>query len=233
MILSVNYTHSSSLVHYILLGPDGTIVYDNIISSGAQSITLSSNLPSGNYTLYSMDPYDMNKVIQETVAIPNCIVASPSATPTITPSLTPSSGSISISQSPTPTITVTPTITLTPTKTPTPSPVYTTVVNITKYPQIQSGGTIEVWNTYNVKILSKNTSDLSIGSNSFSITPYAGPYTIYLQSIYKIDGTTAYTAISSNTGEYQTSNYGFMSISGYGRLSSGISSIGITLGEPT
>jgi hypothetical protein len=215
----------------MLLSFEGVIVYDAIISSGPQSITLPNSLPSGNYTLYSMDPYDMNKVIQETVAIPNCIAASPSVTPTPTISTSPASGSVSVT--PTPTITVTPSITVTPTKTPTPSPVFTTVVNITKYPQIQSGGTIEVWNTYNVKILTKNTSDLSIGSNSFSITPYAGPYTIYLQSIYKIDSTTAYTAISSNTGEYQTSVYGFMSVNGYGRLSSGISTIGITLGEPT
>jgi hypothetical protein len=103
---------------------------------------------------------------------------------------------------------------------------------MTKYPQVQGGGTIEVWNTNNIKILSKNTYDLAIGSNSFTITPYSGPYKIYLTSIYTIDGPPAYTSVSSNTGEYQTSVYGSMTVSDYGRLSSGISAIDITLGQP-
>ena len=214
----------------MLLGPDGTVVYDNIVSSGAQSLTLSSTLPSGNYTLYSMDPYDMNKVTQETVAIPNCIPVSPSATPSVTPSLSPNPpGSASVTPSVTPSK---PPVSFSPTPTPSPSPIWTTSIQMTKYPQVQGGGTIEVWNTNNIKILSKNTSDLAIGSNSFNITPYSGPYRVYLTSIYKIDSTPAYTAVSSNTGEYQTSVYGFMTVSDYGRLSGGISAIDITLGEP-
>jgi hypothetical protein len=233
MILSVNYTHSSSLVHYMLLGPDGTVVYDNIVSSGAQSLTLSSTLPSGNYTLYSMDPYDMNKVTQETVAIPNCIPVSPSATPSVTPSLSPNPpGSVSATPTPSPSRPISVTPTSTPSITPSPSPVWTTSIQMTKYPQVQGGGTIEVWNTNNVRILYKNTSELSIGSNSFNITPYSGPYRVYLSSIYTTDGPPAYTAVSSNTGEYQTSVYGFMTVSDYGRLSGGISSIDITLGQP-
>jgi hypothetical protein len=231
MILSVNYTHSSSLVHYMLLSFEGVIVYDAIISSGAQSITLPNSLPSGNYTLYSMDPYDMKKVIQETVSIPNCIAASPSATPSITPSSTPPSGSVGASLTPTPT--VTPSITITPTKTPTPSPVFTTSIQITKYPQVQGSGYIEVVNTNNIRVLYKNTYDLAIGSNSFSVTPYSGPYRVYLTSIFTTDGPPAYTSISTSTGEYQTSVYGTMTVSGYGYLSSGISAIDITLGQPT
>lgn len=233
MILSVNYTHSSLLVHYILLSPDGTVVYDNIISSGAQSITLSNSLPAGNYILYSMDPYDMNKVTQDTVAIPNCIPASPSVTPSITPSQTPSSGSLPISQSPTPTVTVTPSITVSPSLTPSPSPIFTTSIQITKYPEVQGSGFIEVLNTNNVRVLYKNTYDLAIGSNSFSVTPYSGPYRVYLTSIFTTNGPPAYTSISTSTGEYQTSVYGTMTVSGYGRLSGGISAIDITLGQPT
>lgn len=232
MILSVNYTHSSSLVHYILLAPDGTVIYDNIISSGAQSITLSNSLLSGNYTLYSMDPYDMTKVAQETVVIPNCIPASPSVTPSVTPSTTQGPpGSASVTPSPSSSIPVSLSPTVTPTATPSPSPVYSTTVTITKYAQVEGGGSIEVWNTNNVKILSKNTSELSVGGNTFTLTPYSGPYTIYLTNIYKIGSTPAYTAITSNTGEYKTSTYGSMSVSGYGTLSSGISTIGITLGQ--
>ena len=217
----------------MLLGPDGTIVYDNIVSSGAQSLTLSSTLPSGNYTLYSMDPYDMNRVTQETVAIPNCIPASPSATPSVTPSRSPNPpGSVSVTPTPSPSRPISVTPTSTPSITPSPSPIWTTSIQMTKYPQVQGGGTIEVWNTNNVRILSKNTSDLAIGANSFSITPYSGPYRVYLTSIYTTDGPPAYTSVSSNTGEYQTSVYGFMTVSDYGRLSSGISSIDITLGQP-
>lgn len=232
MILSVNYTHSSSLVHYILLGPDGTVVYDNIISSGAQSITLPNSLLSGNYTLYSMDPYDMNKVVQETVSIPNCIPVSPSATPSITPSRSPAPpGSASVTPSVTPSRPISASPTATPSITPSPSPVWTTTITITKYPQVEGGGTIEIWNNNDVKILSKNTSELATYGNQFFITPYSGPYRVYLTNIYKIASTPAYTAITSNTGEFQTSTYGSMNVSGYGTLSSGISTIGITLGQ--
>lgn len=233
MILSVNYTHSSSLVHYILLGPDGTVTYDNIISSGAQSITLSNSLPAGNYTLYSMDPYDMNKVTQDTVAIPNCIPGSPSATPSVTPSRSPNPpGSVSATPSVTPSRPISASPTATPSITPSRTPVFTTSIQITKYPQVQGGGTIEVWNNNNIRILSLDTFGLSIGSNSYGITPYSGPYQVYLQSIYKVDGPPAYTSISTSTGEFQTSFYGTMSVSGYGRLSGGISAIDITLGQP-
>jgi len=234
MILSVNYTHSSSLVHYMLLSFEGVIVYDAIISSGAQSITLPNSLPAGSYTLYSMDPYDMNKVIQETVVIPNCIPGSPSPTPSITPSKSPNPpGSASVTPSVTPSRPISASPTATPSITPSPSPVFTTSIQITKYPQVQGGGYIEVVNTNNIRVLYKNSYDLAIGSNSFSVTPYSGPYRVYLTSIYTIDGPPAYTSVSSNTGEYQTSVYGSMNVSNYGRLSSGISSIGITLGEPT
>jgi hypothetical protein len=234
MILSVNYTHSSSLVHYILLAPDGTVTYDNIISSGAQSITLSNLLPAGNYTLYSMDPYDMNKVTQDTVAIPNCIPASPSATPSITPSVSPPPpGSVSATPSVTPSRPFSASPTPTPSITPSPSPIFTTSIQITKYPQVQGSGYIEVVNTNNVRVLYKNTYDLAIGSNSFSVTPYSGPYRVYLTSIFTTDGPPAYTSISTSTGEYQTSVYGTMTVSGYGILSGGISAIDITLGQPT
>lgn len=232
MILSVNYTHSSSLVHYILLGPDGTVVYDNIIASGAQSITLSNSLPAGNYILYSMDPYDMSKVAQETVAIPNCIPASPSATPSVTASPSPPPpGSASATPSVTPSTPISVTPTATPSVTPSPSPIWTTTITITKYPQVEGGGTIEVWNNNDVKVVSKNTSELAIYGNQILITPYSGPYRVYLTNIYKIGSTPAYTAITSNTGEYKTSTYGSMNVSGYGTLSSGISTIGITLGQ--
>jgi hypothetical protein len=234
MILSVNYTHSSSLVHYMLLSFEGVIVYDAIISSGAQSITLPNSLPSGNYTLYSMDPYDMNKVIQETVSIPNCIPITPSATPTITPSRSanpPGSASATPSVTPSkPPISLSPTAT--PSITPSRTPVFITSIQITKYPQVQGGGTIEVWNTNNIKVLSLDTFGLSVGSNSYGITPYSGPYQVYLQSIFKVDGPPAYTSISTNTGEFQTSYYGTMNVSGYGVLSGGISAIDITLGQP-
>ena len=232
MILSVNYTHSSSLVHYILLGLDGSVVYDGILSSGSQSITLSNSLPGGNYTLYSMDPYDMNKVIQETVSIPNCIPVSPSATPSVTPSKSPNPpGSVSVTPTPSPSKSISVTPSTTPGITPSPSSVWTTYIQMTKYPEVQGGGTIEVWNTNNIRILLKNTSDLSSGANSFPINPYSGPYRIYLSNIYTIDGPPAYTSVSSNTGEYQTSVYGFMSVSDYGRLSGGTSAIDITLGQ--
>lgn len=229
MILSVNYNHTSNQVHYIFIGPDGTIYLDSIVNKGSQTFSL-PNMPAGNYTLFAMDPQDMTKFFQETVVVGPCITpnATPNVTPSITPSITPSPPAPGVSQSATPTPTATPTAT----QTPTPSPINTTYVTMTKYSQIASGGTIEIRSKNNTLLLSKSTTDLSIGANVFTITPYSGPYYVILNSIFTDTGSPAYVAVTSNTGIFQSSNFGSLSVSGYGQLVGTTSTLGITLGSP-
>lgn len=232
MQLSVNYTHTSGQIRYFMVSNTNQIIVDSILSSGPQTITIPANTSAGTYTLYVSDPKDAAYQVVESVVVPIC--TSPSATPSVTPSITPS---ITVSPSVAASPSVTPTPTVTPSITPSPSPVFSTYVTITAYTQPMTLGTIDsinIYNSGNVLVLSKNKSSLSIGENTFLITPYSGPYRVEVSGVYKDTArqNPEYIAISSTNGfPLQTSNFGSLTVTGYGtRNASNQTTIGITLG---